>query len=124
MELTIAESILMTPDRTPKERRDMAEIRNVSPVDWNGGTEVCRFHDGSELMMVFDGDLCPVEFLPILPPEVEAERAELVEYARTLADIWRHLGPDEMLEQIEAHIESNYPDADERVVSLIVATIH
>lgn len=65
MEKTTAQRIMDTPDRTPKERRDMAELRHVGRVEWKGDLLVCRFLDGSALMMVLDDDLCPVEFLAL-----------------------------------------------------------
>lgn len=129
MLLTIAEAIMATPDRTPKERRDMAELRAAPAMDgkteWMGRDgEACRFLDGSALLMTFDEDFRPIEFLVVNPDPVEVDRAALRQYANDLADIWRHLGREEMLEQIEAHIESNYPEVDDRVVAFITATIH
>lgn len=51
-------------DRQPKERRDMAEYYAVQ-TDWVRDVEICRFADGSALMMVLDADLCPTEFLAV-----------------------------------------------------------
>lgn len=125
IDLTVAESILCTPDRTPKERRVMAELRAAPAGEWMGRDGiVCRFHDGSALLMALDESLVPTEFLVVNPDSVEVGRADLRHYAEELADLWRHLGRDDMIEQVEAHLESNYPDVDDRIVELIVATLH
>lgn len=66
---TTAESILNPElDRTPKERRNMAEFYAVhveALKDKRGyqNGEVCYFRDGSMLLMDFDEDYCPTQFL-------------------------------------------------------------
>jgi hypothetical protein len=62
--MNIAQSILSIEDRTPRERRLMAELRHIGPVDWAGDILVCRFIDGSALMVLGE-DLCPIEYLVV-----------------------------------------------------------
>lgn len=38
-------------------------------------------------------------------------REGLRDYAVALFDAWQHLGAEQCLEQIELHLDSNYPDA-------------
>lgn len=59
-----AQKILTIADRTPKERRDMAEFYAVR-YDWKGDTATAWFADGSCLMMAFDSDLCPIEMIEV-----------------------------------------------------------
>lgn len=101
--MSTARDILRTPDRTPKERRDMAELRHVGPVDWKGDMMVCHFRDGSSLMWVFDDCLCPVEFLVI-----DNEHDAAMGYA--LSCLATRGGWDE--ETLSHNIESNFPDLD------------
>lgn len=82
----------------------MAELRCAGRIDWNGDIEVCRFNDGSSLLMVFDEDLCPVEFLVITSQEQE----EATKHAKQcLASC---SGWDE--ETLSHNIESNFPGLD------------
>lgn len=62
--LTEAAKILTIADRTPKERRNMAEFYAVR-YDWKGDTATTWFADGSVLMMIFDDDLSPVEMIEV-----------------------------------------------------------
>lgn len=100
----IAHQIMATPDRTPKERRLMAEIRHVGPVEWKGDLLVNRFDDGSSLMVVMDENLTPVEFLAVAPQEYEDARAHADACLNT-CDGWD-------MEELSANIESNFPDLE------------
>ncbi len=111
--MNVAQSILNTPDRTSKERRDMAELRNVGVIDWKNGVEVCHFSDDSALMMVFNEDLCPVEFLAI--PSQDQEEA--FEHAKQC--LASYSGWDE--ETISHNIESNFPGLNLDVCDEIAA---
>jgi hypothetical protein len=59
-----ASKILTIADRTPKERRNMAEFYAVR-YDWTGDTATTWFVDGSVLMMTLDDDLCPTEMIEV-----------------------------------------------------------
>jgi len=61
--MSIAYKIANMSDRTDRERRDMAELHNVNAVDFNNDCCTCTFSDGSVLMMRFENDFIPVEFL-------------------------------------------------------------
>ncbi len=67
----MANKILTKSDRTPKERRDMADYyatTNSTPktYQWVGKDMfVWTFEDGSQLMMVYDEDLQPLEFVEV-----------------------------------------------------------
>lgn len=112
--MSIAQSILDTPDRTLKERRNMAELRDIGPemhggkVDWKGDCSVCYFRDGSALMMVLDDDLCPSEFLVIAPPGHD----EAAAYAAESLVACEASGVAYDCDTLSHNIESNFPDLD------------
>jgi len=62
--MTRATQLLTIADRTPKERRNMAEFY-ASTFEWKGDLLVTKFEDGSALMIVLDGDLAPVEMIEV-----------------------------------------------------------
>ena len=49
------------------------------------------------------------------------DTAWMLDDARRLADEWCHLGTDGMREQIDAHLESNWPDASEGLREQVVS---
>ncbi len=51
------------------------------------------------------------------------EMAEMLQYARDCADIWAHLCADEMREQVDAHLESNYPEASDEAREAVVRKV-
>jgi hypothetical protein len=52
--------------RTLKDRRDMADFWAVSPPQWLGKDMYAwAFSDGSQLMMVYDENLRPVEIVEV-----------------------------------------------------------
>lgn len=107
-QLTTARSILSMPDRTPKERLAMAEIRDTMPggrIDWAGTVRTCHFDDGSALMMTLDSDFSPTEFLTIDPENFD----EAIKHAIRCIECSKGWGEDEL----SNNIESNFPDLTE-----------
>lgn len=51
------------------------------------------------------------------------EMDEMVRYGRDLAETWGHLSHDEMVEQIEAHLESSYPEASDEAIAAVIQTV-
>lgn len=51
------------------------------------------------------------------------DMAEMVRYGQDLAETWAHLGHDEMVEQIEAHLESSYPEANDEAIAAVVRRV-
>lgn len=47
---------------------------------------------------------------------------EMTRYAKDVAVIWQHLGNEEMWEQVDAHLGSNYPEVSAEVRKEIVET--
>lgn len=49
-----------------------------------------------------------------------ARLADMINAARDLAETWGHLPHEDMIEQIDAHLESTFPDAseDDRAVAI------
>lgn len=122
--MNTAQSIVSMPDRTLKERRDMAEIRDIGPklhgkVDWKGNCEVCYFSDGSKLMMTLDSDFCPTEFLAIAPPTHEEA---IVHAIQMIADC-RANNIEFDADTISHNIESNFPELDSDECDSIVAEV-
>lgn len=62
--MNTAGRILAVSDRTPKERRDMAEFYAAS-FEWDRGLVTYRYDDGSALMMVLDDGLSPTEIIEV-----------------------------------------------------------
>ncbi len=52
-----------------------------------------------------------------------SDTAVMLTDAESLADTWRHLGLDEWREQVDSHLESDWPDASEELRSQIVARV-
>lgn len=103
----MAQRILATPDRTPRERRDMAEIRDTRPggrVDFQGDCQTCYFSDGSALMMTFDENFCPTEFLAIAPPGYDDAMAHALACLDSCPG-WDH-------ETLSHNLESNFPELE------------
>lgn len=64
--MTTAGKILTVNDRTPKERRDMADFYCVSKPAWLGKDMYAwTFDDGSRLMMTYDENLHPIEMIEV-----------------------------------------------------------
>lgn len=49
--------------------------------------------------------------------------AAMLADAEILAEAWRHLGADEQREQVDAHLESNWPDASEELRAQVVSHV-
>jgi hypothetical protein len=62
--MTCAEKILTVSDRTPKERRDMADFYGKR-FDWHGDLITYWFEDNSALMMTLDENLRPIEMVSL-----------------------------------------------------------
>lgn len=108
--MDIAQDILSTRDRTPKEIRDMAEIRDIGAklhgkVDWNGDCVVYYFVDGSSLMMVLDENMSPTEFLAIHCQKHEVALA----YSHEVISSCTANGITFDADTLSHNIESNFP---------------
>jgi len=51
------------------------------------------------------------------------EMAEMLREGNRLAEIWEHLGHDGMIEQIEAHLESDYENASDEVINAVIQAV-
>ena len=51
------------------------------------------------------------------------DTAALLRDAEVLAETWRHLGADEQREQVDAHLESGWPDVPEELREQIVSRV-
>lgn len=107
--MSIAQDIMSTPDRTQKERRDMAEIRDIGKngsIDWNGDCITYYFNDDSSLTMTLDEKLEPTEFLVIHSQEYE----EALIYAKDAISVCKSNSFSIDKDTISHNIESNFPN--------------
>jgi hypothetical protein len=51
------------------------------------------------------------------------DMGEMIRYGQDLAETWAHLGHAEMVEQIEAHLESSYPEASDEAIAAVVRRV-